>query len=170
MLGLGPQEAARIGPARAARVRTFRLLHHLGQQLHFLADHLYRADGVTAQQAMLLGIVEMLGTPSLTEVASVFATSHQNVKQIATALARKGLVTLRVDPRDARVRRLRTTAKNARFWAARDKGDFEVVSEWFSALTTSEVEQLLQLLLKLHIGVRASVQRARAGERAEEEP
>ena len=161
ILGLDPKTAATIGQERAAKVRVFRLLHHLGQQLHFLADHMYRSDGITSQQAMLLGVVSALGEPSLTEAAAAFATSHQNVKQIANALVRKGFLVMRPDEDDARVKRLVVTAKSKRHFAARDQGDFERVAEWFSALSNDETEQLQSLLLAVHESVRAAVKRCR---------
>lgn len=160
-LGLSPETSEAIGAEKAAIVRTFRLLHHLGQQLHFLADHLYREGGMTAQQAMLVGIVQVLGEPSLTMAANVFGSSHQNVKQIATALVRKGFLEMRADEKDGRVRRLATTRKCARYFASRDLGDFDVVATWFTALSPKEVSTLLGLLLKLHGSVRAAAQGVR---------
>ena len=144
-------------PGRAARVRVFRRLHHLAQQLQFLADQLYRDDGITSQQAMLLGIVDALGTPSLTEAASAFSSSYQNVKQVALALERKGLLEVFDDPDDGRVRRLKTTAKNARHWASRDRDDFAIVAGWFGALSDREVGQLEKLIGKLKGGVSTAV-------------
>lgn len=161
-LGLSPEDAATIGEEKADIVRTFRLLHHLGQQLHFLADHLYREDGMTAQQAMLLGIIQVLGRPSFSEVAAVFGSSHQNVKQIVRVLERKGLLVTRPDAEDGRVRRLVTTRKCARYWASRDRRDFDVVARWFDALSPREVTQLLRLLLKLHGSVRGAAFAIRA--------
>lgn len=162
-MGLGPEEEAALGPERAAKVRCFRLLIHLGQELRFLADTLYREDGVTAQQAMLLGIVDMIGEPSLTEVATATATSHQNVKQIVNALVKKGLLRMKPDPEDARVKRLSTTPKNKRHWKARDRDDLAVVATWFSALSGAEAEQLQKLLFALEFSVGGAVRGARGG-------
>lgn len=122
---------------------------------------MYREDGITSQQAMLLTIVDTLGEPSLTQAATAFATSHQNVKQIASALVRKGFLEMRPDPDDARVSRLATTAKSKRYWAARNTDDFERVAGWFSALSKKEIAQLQGLLLTLHDSVLAAVKDAR---------
>jgi DNA-binding MarR family transcriptional regulator len=161
-LGLSEETAKAIGAERAAQIRVFRLLHHLGQQLHFLADHMYREDGITSQQAMLLGVVGALGEPSLTQTAAAFATSHQNVKQIANALVRKGFLEMKPDPEDARVSRLVATAKSRRYFAARDKDDFDRIAVWFSALSKKEVVDLQDLLLTLHESVIGAVKDAKA--------
>lgn len=160
-LGLSEETAKAIGDERAAQIRVFRLLHHLGQQLHFLADHMYREDGITSQQAMLLSVVSALGEPSLTQTAAAFATSHQNVKQIANALVRKGFLETRPDPEDARVSRLVATSKSRRYFAARDHDDFERVGRWFSALSKKEIVELQDLLLTLHDSVVAAVKEAK---------
>lgn len=158
--GLSDAEAEAIGPERAAQVRAFRLLHHLGQRMQFLADRLYEADGVTAQQAMLMTLVHVLGRPSLRELARAFGTSHQNAKQIASALVRKGFVAIVDDPDDGRVRRVAVTPKGRRYWASRDGADFEQVATWFAGLSADEVSQLLALLQKLAESVGAAVDRA----------
>lgn len=158
--GLSDVEAEALGPERAAQVRAFRLLHHLGQRMQFLADRLYQADGVTAQQAMLMTLVQMLGRPSLRELAGAFGTSHQNAKQIASALVRKGFVAIVGDPDDGRVRRVAVTSKGRRYWASRDGADFAQVATWFAGLSADEVAQLLSLLLKLSEAVGAAVHRA----------
>ena len=122
---------------------------------------MYREDGITSQQAMLLGVVGALGEPSLTQAAAAFATSHQNVKQIASALVRKGFLEMKPDPDDARVSRLVATSKSKRYFAARDDEDFERVAKWFSALTKKEVLELQELLLTLHDSVLAAVKEAK---------
>jgi DNA-binding MarR family transcriptional regulator len=149
-IGLGAAEAAAIGPERAAQVRVFRLTLVIAQELRYLTDQLYRAEGLTAQQATLPTVVRTRGQPSLSEVASALFTSHQNVKQLVAALQKKGFVRLVVDKDDARVRRVVTTAKNEKHWARRNPDDFVRVGEWFAALDANETEQLANLLAKLH--------------------
>jgi DNA-binding MarR family transcriptional regulator len=55
-------------------------------------------------------------SPSLKEVATVLNTSHQNAKQIAILLERKGFVVMEEDPEDRRVMRLKETEKNRLYW------------------------------------------------------
>ena len=156
-IGLNAADAAAMGAERAAQVRVFRLILFIAQELRYLTDQLYRADGLTAQQATLLTAVRTLGQPSLSEVANALSTSHQNVKQLVAALQKKGFVRLVVDKQDARVRRVTTTAKNEKHWARRDPDDFVRVGEWFAALDAQEAAQLASLLAKLQAGLRQRV-------------
>ena len=157
-LGLGDEEAAALGPDAATRIRSFRLIVLLSQQLRTLMDQLLRADGLTTQQAALLTIVDAIGRPSLSEVAGAFGTSHQNAKQIAVALERKGFLRIVVDDDDRRVRRLETTARNREVWARRSATDQERVLEWFAELSADEARTLFQLLLRLEVGVHTALE------------
>jgi DNA-binding MarR family transcriptional regulator len=161
LAGLSDAEAAALGPERAAQVRSFRLILLAAQQLRYLTDHLYRADGLTTQQATLLSIVRTLGRPSLSEAAAAMLTSHQNTKQLVTSLIGKGFLRMVADRDDARVKRLTTTPKNERHWAARDPQDFARVGEWFAGLSTVEAQQLCELLAKLQRGLEQPVRAAR---------
>jgi DNA-binding MarR family transcriptional regulator len=53
--------------------------------------------------------------PTLTEAATVYGTSRQNVKQIALQLAARGYLRLEEDATDARATRLVPTEKVAEF-------------------------------------------------------
>jgi DNA-binding MarR family transcriptional regulator len=161
-MGMGESEAQALGQERAAQIRSFRLILFIAQELRFLTDQLYRADGLTTQQATLLTAVRTRGRPALSELASALATSHQNVKQLVAALERKGFVRLIADSEDARVKRVVTTAKNTKHWATRDPSDFERVSTWFAALAPDEATQLSRLLAKLQTGLPELVRGAQA--------
>jgi DNA-binding MarR family transcriptional regulator len=152
-IGLDPAQAARIGEERTTQVRAFRLMMSVAQQLRSAMDRRLRPDGMTTQQATLITLVRIRGRPSLSELALAMGTSHQNVKQIALALVRKGLLRLVHDAEDARVRRFVTTKKNERHWAERDPDDFEHVGRWFSPLSARETKSLFVLLLKLRAGL-----------------
>ncbi|HKP63571.1 MAG TPA: MarR family transcriptional regulator [Polyangiales bacterium] len=162
LAGLSAEDADALGPERAAQVRSFRLILMIAQQLRYLTDQLYRADGLTTQQATLLSVVRALGQPSLSEAAASMLTSHQNAKQLVTSLVGKGFLRLTADREDARVKRLQTTPKNERHWAARDPHDFQRVGEWFGTLSTEEARQLCDLLAKLQRGLKEPVRAARA--------
>jgi DNA-binding MarR family transcriptional regulator len=120
-------------------------------------DQLLREDGVTTQQAALITIVDAIGSPSLSQAASVFGTTHQNTRQIATALERKGLLRIVADEHDRRVRRLVTTAKSREIWERRSNADQQRVLEWFSSLGEDEARTLFELLLRLETRVQAAL-------------
>jgi DNA-binding MarR family transcriptional regulator len=156
-MGLGAREAAELGPGGAARVRLFRLLVVFGQELRTLMDQELRPGGMTTQQAALTGVVEAIGRPSLSQAAAELGTTHQNVKQVARALERKGHLEILPDPDDARVRRLAQTDRSRAYWRERGRADQERVTEWFAGLTDDEAQTVYELLMRLRDGTRASV-------------
>src|SRR5215467_3780601 len=90
------------GETLSAPVQAFRLTIALALHLRTLMDRQMADSGVTTQQAALLTVVDMLGRPALTEAARALAMTHQNVKQLALALERKGLLEIHADENDAR--------------------------------------------------------------------
>jgi DNA-binding MarR family transcriptional regulator len=135
-------------------VRTFQVIVLLAQQMRTLMDQRLRPDGLTTQQAAVLTAVDSFEIPpTLSQVAAALSTSHQNARQIADALQRKGLLEYDADPADARVRRLRTTTTNADYWARRNPADHEVVAGWFAGLSPTESRTLHDLLARVETRV-----------------
>lgn len=157
-------EAAAPAGAHRDAVRAFRLLSVISPQIRRLTDGLFRSDDVTAPQAALITVVKDLGRPSISEVAAQTGTSHQNVKQIALGLQRKGFLDIVEDPQDKRVRRLVVTAASDRYWADRDHDDFEEIGRWFRCLTAAEITTLVSLLAMLHTGLRDELTTPEPGE------
>jgi len=143
------QAARQAGGAYASALQTFRLLSVVNTQLKRLMDARFRGEAMTTRQATLITIVKELGTPSMSEVAAVMSTSHQNVKQIALGLERRGFMRIVTDAHDSRVRRLVVTAKNDRFWTTRDADDAAAIAGWFSVCSAGELRTLNAVLEKL---------------------
>jgi DNA-binding MarR family transcriptional regulator len=160
---LTDEDAARLGEDGAVRVRVFRLVIVVAQELRTLMDQLLRADGLTTQQAALITIVDLLGTPSLSKAATMLGTTHQNARQLADSLVRKGFLEINVDRADARVRRLSTTAKSERYWRERSAADQQQVLEWFSDLSPAEAQTLFELLARVETKARATLGKPAAG-------
>ena len=136
----------------------------LAQQMRTLMDQRLRPDGLTTQQAALLTAVDSFGVPpTLSQVAAALSTSHQNARQIADALQRKGMLAYEADPADARVRRLRTTSTNAEYWQRRNAADHEAVAAWFDGLSPDEVRTLHALLARVESRVKDALHRAASG-------
>lgn len=144
-----------LTPELASRVRSFRLIAFLAQQMRSRMDARLRADGLTTQQAAVITIVDGLNAPTLGDVALALGVSHQSVRQVADALVRKGFLEIERDPADHRRRRLTTTQQSAAYWASRSPADFEAVAEWFSPLTNAQADELLRLLQQLAAGLSA---------------
>lgn len=143
-----------LPPPLADRVRLFRTLCAAAGMLRGRLDRAMAATGITTQQAALLQFIEAQpGPPTIGAVATGLAMSHQNVKQIALALARKGFLTIEVDAADRRARRLTTTALHRSFWDQRNPDDFAQVQAWTAGLSSAEVAQAVQLLRQLMAGM-----------------
>lgn len=142
-------EQGKVAGADAEAVECFRLIALTAQRLRYLMDDRLRADGLTTQQGFLLTVVGARRHPTFGEVAKAMSTTHQNVKQIAAALERKGMLSIMPDKSDARARRLELTEKSARYWRDRDAGDFAAIGGWLAELSRGEQRQLKGLLSRL---------------------
>jgi DNA-binding MarR family transcriptional regulator len=158
-LGVGEHEEADLGSENTTRIRIFRLLILVAQEMRTRMDEILRPDGLTTQQAALITVVEALGSPSLTQAAASLGTTHQNLKQVAAALARKGFLRIVRDAEDGRVRRLVTTARSREYWQQRSAADHERVVEWFAGFSEDEVRTLFELLWKLEEKLRGEGER-----------
>ena len=143
-------------------VQAFRLVLALAQELRTLMDRRLAASGLTTQQAALLTVIEMLGRPAMTEAARALAMTHQNVKQLATVLERKGFLKMVPDDRDARSKRMITTETHKAFWMRRNPRDHAVVAQWLSRLDADELAMLVHLLAKAMTSARQAREDARS--------
>jgi DNA-binding MarR family transcriptional regulator len=136
---------------RAARVRLFRLLLVAAAALRGRLDRDLAPSGLTSQQgAMLQWIEAQPEPPTISAVAAGLRTTHQNIKQIALALERKGFVEIVVDPSDRRARRMVLTKQHRRFWRKRNPEDFANVAAWTAALSDAEVTRMTEMLSRLY--------------------
>jgi DNA-binding MarR family transcriptional regulator len=120
----------------------------------YLIDRRLAPSGLTSQQGFLLTVVRQRVRPTLGEVAAAMSTSHQNARQVASALERKGMLRIVADDEDARVRRLEPTEAAALGWENRNGGDFAAIADWFGTLSPDEQRQLADLLGRLASGLR----------------
>ena len=78
----------------------FASIFALQNRLQTIGDRLQ--DGITMKQWLLLAMAEACPEPrTLTDVGALMGCSRQNVKQLAAALERKGLVSLAHGPNNA---------------------------------------------------------------------
>ena len=150
---LTPSEHLAAGLHKDA-VRCFRLLTFASQRLRYLLDQELAKDGLTSQQGFLLTLARAMPRPSMSDLAAAMSTTHQNVKQMALALERKGMLRIVTDENDGRVRRIELSEEGAMGWRDRDREDFAVIGRWFSALSTDEQAQLAGLLARLARSIR----------------
>jgi len=129
----------------------FGKIFFLSNRLEYLGDNELRKDGLTTKQWQLIAVTGKYFTypPSVSEVAEVLSTTHQNIKQIALKLQEKGFISIEKDEKDRRVLRLRLTEKNREYWESNSNEDVAFISSLFSALSDQEVQELFFLLNKL---------------------
>jgi DNA-binding MarR family transcriptional regulator len=135
--------------AAADAVGSFRLILFCSLRLRQSLDQRLRSSGLTSRQGLLLTIVRSKDSPTLGEAASAMSTTHQNVKQIASSLVRKGMIKIVPDRKDLRTRRLVATAAGRRGWHDRNADDFDAIGGWFSTLSRAEQKMLRTLLRRL---------------------
>lgn len=143
-----------LPPGPAARVRLLRQLMLAAGLARTRLDETFAPSGITTRQAALLQFVEAQDEPPrLSQVAQGLGMTHQNARQIVTALERKGLLRLEDDPQDGRAWRLSVTPQHRRLWKRRNPGDFQRVTQWTAGLADDEVRQLLALLDRVCAGL-----------------
>lgn len=157
-LDLGPD---RIAADQARRVRLLRAVLSTAAVLRGRLDRALAPAGITSQQAAMLQLIEALAAaPTISFVAQALDMTHQNVKQIALSLERKGFLQIATDSADRRVRRLRLTDHHHQFWQERNPSDFSSVQDWTSGLSDDEVAQALSLLARLKAHAKAGPTKA----------
>ena len=123
----------------------------LSQRLKYLTDKELKKDQLTTKQFLTIAAIEKLFDypPSINEVAEVLSTSHQNIKQIANQLEKKGFILIERDEKDRRRLRLKVTEKNRRYWDFRAEESEKFVLSLFSSLDEDEIHRFHSLVTKL---------------------
>ena len=124
----------------------------LAQHLAHLGDAELAGIGLTTKQWLLLAVLHRGfpdRDPTLSEAATLYGSSRQNVKAIASKLVDLGYLNLIEDPSDRRAVRLRVTAKTAVFdsaeWMTRERAFFARV---FGGLDTEALPGILELVTR----------------------
>lgn len=81
--------------------RCFLTLMRTGSRLQAEGDRFF--ETITLKQWLVLAELEYSEKPrSLADLQRALGTSHQNIRQIAAKLEKKGLITIAPDPNDSR--------------------------------------------------------------------
>ena len=131
-------------------VEAFERLLILSHKVEVSMDRLLRQDQLTAKQFQMIAIIEKRFTapPSIMEVAQEIGTSHQNIKQLALQLEKRGYLEILRDEKDRRVLRLRLTEKNGEYWKSRAPEHLRFMMGLFTALDDEELEGMNESLAK----------------------
>lgn len=130
----------------------FGAIFDMANKLQVLGDRHLEQDGMTTKQWFLTLIIEQFGehSPTLGEVTKKMGSSHQNVKQLALKLEKKGFLNIEKDPKDHRTLRLRLTSEHRDFWDHRAEKDKRFIESLFAGMTAKETHSLYNAFTKLY--------------------
>ena len=134
------------------------------QRWRYFIDKELEPDGITSKQWLML---IMIGAgfkyaPSIQEVADAMSTTHQNVKQIAASMERRGFMTLDRDEKNKRIIRLKVTDKCHALFKRREANDVNAMAAMFDNLTDDEMKMLFGIIAKMEHRADELYQDARA--------
>ena len=121
------------------------------QRWRYFIDKELEPDGITSKQ-WLMSIMISAGfkqPPSIQEVADAMSTTHQNVKQIAASMERRGFMTLERDKKNKRIIRIKVTDKCHALFKRREENDVKAMTAMFDNLTDDEMKALFGIIAKM---------------------
>ncbi len=123
----------------------------LGRRLEYIVDKELAKDNLTAKQFLMIAVIEKMfeEPPSIKEVADALGSTHQNIKQMANQLERRGFIEIERDENDRRVLRLKVTEKNREYWDSRATDHERFILEIFSGLDDDGVRSLHTQTMRL---------------------
>lgn len=134
------------------QAEVFGSLFVLMQNLTRRVDEGLEPFGLRSRQWLLLAVLARAfpgHAPTLSEAATVYGSSRQNVKQLALQLAARGYLTLEDDPDDARAVRLRLSDTVAALDEPAARAEqAALLDDVFAGLTPDEVRLLLRLVVR----------------------
>lgn len=135
----------------------------LARRLEYIVDKELARDNLTTKQFLMIAVIEKVfdEPPAINEVADALGSTHQNVKQMANQLERRGFLRIERDRRDRRVLRLNVTEKNRAYWDSRAEDHERFIMEIFSDLDEDGVRSLHSETMKLLDSVNGLYDRAR---------
>ena len=146
-----------------AMADSFGYLFLLSRRFEYITDQILAKDDLTTKQLLALIAIEGGGEtlPSISQVARILSTSHQNVKKIALQLEKKGFVKIVKDEEDKRRSLLQTTQKNREYWDSRASEHLRAIQNLFTSLNQDELLTFHRILKKLLEGVEILHEEAR---------
>ncbi|MEA4896960.1 MAG: MarR family transcriptional regulator [Christensenellaceae bacterium] len=137
-----------------AKALIFVSIFTLSNKLQILGDRMDRKLS-TKQWLLLAGVINSgSAEPSIGEVAGLINSSRQNVKKMALILEKAGFVSMRKDPQDARILRLRPTEACMEHLRGREVRENRFLEALFGGFEAEELRAFARLIEKLKDNVR----------------
>ncbi|MBD5639756.1 MarR family transcriptional regulator [Clostridium botulinum] len=131
------------------RYHIFGMLFLLSNKLETLGNN-FLGELTTKQWFFMLILMNFFKEPpTLSELAGEMGTSHQNAKQIAIKLEKKGFLIVNKDIKDKRVLRLTPTNKIKEYVKLREDKDHFFIEKFFNVLTKEEIKSIYESFTKL---------------------
>lgn len=112
-------------------------------------------DDLTLKQMMLMIVLKNTfeSDPTIKEIASTLATSHQNVKAIVKQLEKKSFVSLYTDVKDKRITRVQVKVGKESYWQKRGAKDEHSMQALFAGIDEEKLRVTLEVIEQLNRNV-----------------
>ena len=139
--------SSRIDMARFILIMVFMV----EQRWRYFIDKDLEPDNITMKQWLMLIVISagFKSPPSIQEVADAMSTTHQNVKQVAASMERRGFMALERDPDNKRIIRLKITDQCHALFQRRNEKDEKTIASMFENLTDDEMKALFSIIAKM---------------------
>jgi len=133
----------------------FGSIFFISQKWQTISDKvLLQHTDITTKQWMLIVLLEKVFkglTPTISEAASAFGTSRQNIKRIANDLEKKNYLLILPDGKDGRIQRLALTGHHKLFFSGKKNEIWqnEYIEKLFKKLDPEEITHLKNYVKKL---------------------
>ena len=127
----------------------FGLLFMISNKLQVIGDSFY--DEITVKQWFVLVVIDTLKEeyPSLSDVANMVGSSHQNVKQIVNKLISKGYLKIVQDENDKRRSLIKMTDKCEKLQNDYKEKESEFMRDLFRGTKEDDLKKVVEVFLRL---------------------
>lgn len=126
-------------------------LFFLPNKLQAEGDRIFAGEMTVRQWLLTLAIAQYGDTPpTLSRMAEVMGSSHQNIKQLVLKLEKRGYINIEMDEKDLRGKLLVLTEKSYDFWKRRQEEIREYLAELFKDLGEEEINLMHDCISKLY--------------------
>lgn len=121
------------------------------QRWNYIISKELAEDRITAKQWLMIIVLSnaFKHAPSMQEVADALSITHQNVKQLAVRLEKRGFLKIERDPNNRRILRLKVSEECNQYWKKRSRDDIKSINTLFEGLNTIEIKNLFEIMSKL---------------------
>ncbi|MCX8074564.1 MAG: MarR family transcriptional regulator [Clostridia bacterium] len=127
----------------------------ISNKMDTLLERTLSKYNVTSKQWFLLLVIFNLfeKSPTIKEVAKEMGSSHQNIKQVALKLEKKGMLEFEKDKKDMRATRLILTEKSYEFWKLIENDGKKFMNDFYNSIEKDKLKEARGFILKLMLNL-----------------